>query len=133
MVFHTRKSSKYENLKQKKGQFFIISAVIMVSILVSISQYIFGYMAVDLTRVQETQELNYISAIKDSLYSTAKNSDCGRLDADLGEAEFLLTNSLAEQGIDLRIKHTILSCSQVSFQFNITSPNFFSKTEFYYP
>ncbi len=126
-----RKSSKCNFLG--RGQFFIISAVIMVSILVSISQYIFGYTAVDLTRVQETQELNYISAIKDSLYSTAKISFCERLDADLRETEFFLTNNLAQQGINLKIRHNIISCSQVAFQFNITSPNFFSKTEFYYP
>lgn len=117
----------------RRGQFFIISAVIIVSILVSVAQYFSGYGAVDLTKPQENQELEYISTIKSSLYNMAKNSDCARLDEDLKEAESFLTSSLAEQGIGLSVRHSIVSCSQVSFQFNITSPNFFSKTEFNYP
>jgi len=130
-----RKSSKYNFFASEKrcGQFFIISAVIIVSILVSIAQYLSRYGAVDLTKSQETQELEYISVIKNSLYSTAFSTDCSRLDEDLKDSEKILTSNLAEQGIGLSVSHSIISCSQVLFQFNITSPNFFSKTEFNYP
>lgn len=116
-----------------KGQFFIISTVIIVAAVILLTQYLFDYRKVDLTSLEETKELNYIQSIKDSLKSTVDNSDCTRLDSNLIETEKFMKNQLIQEGITLNIAHTVLSCPRTSFEFNISSSGFFSNTKFTYP
>lgn len=124
------KLSKFN--RKSKAQFFLISAVIIISIFSTISQYITDYAKVDLTKSYETQELQYISQIKSSLLSTVSAAPCERLDAELNATEGIIKNKLAGHGIVFDAKHTIVGCG-VSFSFNITSPKIFSTTDFKYP
>lgn len=115
-----------------KGQFFIISTVIIVAALIVLVQYLYDYRKVDLTTLEESQELNYIQQVKDNLKSTIDNSDCTRLEQDLTDTEKFLENQMIKQGITLKITHTIVNCHS-SFEFNISSSGFFSNTKFTYP
>jgi len=57
-----------------KGQFFIISTVIMVAALIMITQYMYDYGRVDLTQVEQMQELNYIEDVQNTLTRVAQVS-----------------------------------------------------------
>ncbi len=122
-----RKLSRY------KGEFFIISSAVLLSILLTISQHLFEYGKIDLTRLEEMPEFDYIANVKDVLYRTAEISPCERMDAELKYSEKIMEKQLAEDGIELSITHNIISCSNILFNFTIKSPHFFSKTEFSYP
>jgi hypothetical protein len=124
-------------LLKSKAQFFIISAVIIISIFATISKYFYKFGEVDLTQTEKLVELEYIPRIKQTLYNTVNVSlQYGWNDVEiyLNETETLLIEWLREQGIDLSIKHEILQAeNKVKFWFNITSANFFSETYFEYP
>ncbi len=120
-------------LHKGKGQFFIISAVIISSILLVVSNYFSSFSAISLTGNAEISELEYIKMIKDNLRNTAAFSTCDRLDEDVSSAEAFLSGKLAEQGIELSANHLIVSCNNIKFNFNLSSENFFSSTEFNYP
>jgi hypothetical protein len=124
---------KYVLQKKGKGQFFIISAVIIASILLVVSNHFSSFSAISLTGNAEISELEYIRMIKDSLKNTAAFSTCDRLDEDISSAEYFLSGKLAEQGIELSANHQIISCNNIKFNFNLSSGNFFSSTEFNYP
>ncbi len=119
-------------LSKCKGQFFIISSIILVSILLSITQYFSEY-GVDLTKIEENIEFDYIANIKDVLYKTAETAPCNRMDTELKYSEKIIEEELAKNGIKVSIIHNIVSCSNIHFTFTIESSNFFSKTEFNYP
>lgn len=117
-----------------KGQFFIISTVIIVYALVIIIQYIYDYNKVDLTILEEAHELDYIGAIKESLNRTADisltNGGCNKVEADLIEVENFIKNELAKQMIDIEFSHDKTNCPTILFSFNITTSNMFSETKF---
>lgn len=116
-----------------KGQFFIISAVIIASMLLIVSQHFSGFSNIVLTENAEMSELEYIGMVKKSLNNAIKASDCGRLEEEISAAESFLSKKLAEQGIEMSAKHQINSCSSVKLNFSLSSQNFFSSTEFLYP
>lgn len=117
--------------KNRKAQFFIISAVIVTSILLMASRNLSDSGAIGLSRGAESVELDYIPMIMKSLNSSVR--ECDRMDEDISAAETFLSGKLAEQGIGLSAKHQIVSCGSVKFGFNLSSQNFFSSTEFWYP
>ncbi len=117
----------------RKGQFFIISAVIIASMLLIISHNFSSFSEIVLTKNIEMSELEYIGMIKKSLNDTIKSSDCGRLEDEISAAEDFLSRKLAEQGIEMAAKHQINSCNSVKLNFSLSSQNFFSSTEFPYP
>jgi len=120
------------NTKAVKGQFFIISAVIIASMLLVVSQHFSGFSRILLTKNTEMSELEYIGMIKKSLNNTIKISDCSRLEDEISAAETFMSKELAEQGIEMSAKHQIISCGSVKLNFNLSSQNFFSSTEFLY-
>ncbi len=124
---------KYSSSTRRKGQFFIISAVIIVSMLLMVSYNFSGFGGISLTGIAEMTDFEYLGMIKKSLNDTVKNSDCEKLEEDILAAEGFFSKRLAEQGIELSAKHEIVSCKNVRFSFNLSSQNFFSATEFAYP
>ncbi len=108
----------------------------MISALVLIFQYVFDYKRVNLTKVEEFTEINYVSSVKSALAGVVDaNNDCSKLDPDIINAETFLKNQLLIKGITLNISHTIISCPspRVSFNMNITTSIFFSHSEFIIP
>ena len=116
-----------------KGQFFIISTVIMISALILIMNYLYDYGKIDLTKTEQMQELNYISDIKYSLTSTVKTAcatdqDVTHLDRSLNVTENFLKDKLLARGIILNVKHSSLLCGatpHAAFSFTITSSDFY--------
>ncbi|MBU3957942.1 MAG: hypothetical protein KKB25_02620, partial [Nanoarchaeota archaeon] len=76
-----------KNISGNKGQFFIISAVIISSLLLIISHYFSGFSTISLTENSEMSELEYISMIKESLNDTAALSKCDTLDEEISSSE----------------------------------------------
>ncbi len=118
---------------KRKGQFFIISAVIIASLLLMVSSNFSDFSNIRLAETAEISELEYIGLIKKTLNNTAALSDCNTLDESLFGAEGFIAAKLAEQGIEMSAAHNVLSCGSVKMAFNLSSQNFFSSTEFYYP
>jgi hypothetical protein len=121
-----------------KGQFFIISTVIVISALVLITQYLYDFGRIDLTRLFEIRETDYIRYVKDSLLITANTTyllvgcDAARIDAELLATKVYLADRLIRKGIVLDVDWEIEDCT-VSFSFNLTSPGFRSQTWFSWP
>lgn len=122
-----------QKTKNRKAQFFIISAVIVTSILLIASRNLSDFGTINLSRGAEISELDYIGMVKQGLNNTARASACDRLDEDISATENFLSRELAGQGIELAAKHQVISCGSVKFSFNISSQDFFSSTEFRYP
>ncbi|MHA1988977.1 MAG: hypothetical protein ACW98D_20345 [Promethearchaeota archaeon] len=121
-----------------KGQFFIISTVIIVSALMVIVQHLYDFGKVDLTNVEEMRELDYIGIVKDTLRNTIIDStrvwgDCSKLNKDLNYSIYFMKNKLKEKGINLEISYNIHSACGADFNFNISTSDYFSETNFNYP
>lgn len=91
-----------------KGQFFIISTVIMISAMIMITNYLYDYGKVDMTQVEQMQELNYIEDVEQVLRETIKIS-CDPDDnnlilyANLIATKNSLEKSFLEKGISFTI------------------------------
>jgi hypothetical protein len=115
-----------------KGQFFVISTVIMIYALMTMIQYIYDFSDINLVQLKTMTELDYIQQIKDVLYQTTLSSnsslDCNKVDIDLKSTEDLLEREMISRGISLTISHTILNCPpdiKVDFDFSIKSSNIY--------
>lgn len=122
-----------------RGQFFIISSVIIISALVAITQYMYDFGKVDLTRVEELRETSYVHYVKDALLATTAGTyqmaGCNRLDAELNATEKFLADKLLGNGLMLVATHDISGCPAspvIKFRFNLTAANFRSETSFSY-
>jgi hypothetical protein len=117
-----------------KGEFFIISTVIIISSIVLISQFFFDFGRTDLTLLEQSKELEYVDMIRDSLNTTANISyglsGCSRVDQDLNDAEDFLKIQLSKKGIAFEAAHDTSLCPEIDFKFNITTSKMFSRTEF---
>ena len=106
-----------------KGQFFIISSVIMVYIIILTFQYLSSFNDVSASRGSQTQSLLYISYVKNALnqtvYSSLLSGDCSRLDADLNYTKNFLRNELMERGLNLTVFY-IVDCGTQNARFNFT-------------
>lgn len=115
-----------------RGQFFIISSVIIVSALVLITQYLYDFGKMDLSRLAELREPDYIRYVQTALNNSA-NTPCDMAGAELNASESLLKTSLAERGIQLTTSHSVGfggNPSGVRIAFNLTSASFSSQTAF---
>jgi hypothetical protein len=118
-----------------KGQFFIISTVIMISAIILITQYLYDYGKADLTKVEQMQELNYIEDIKNSLTS-AVHTSCGNqndnllLEKDIVLLENQLEKELLDKGITLNIIHSRLGCPNADFTFTMKTSEFYIENSF---
>lgn len=122
-----------------KAQFFIISSVIMIYIIVLIFQYLTGFSDIRMTQVGEQQELSNIQFIKDSLFQTinvsnySSGSDCYRIEADLNATEKFLKEEMIKRGINLITYHEI-SCIplEIYLNFSLETSELYTQTEFSY-
>ena len=111
-----------------KGQFFIISTVIMISALILITNYLYDYGITDLTNVEQMQELNYIGDIQNSLRSTVEIS-CDEGTSEILESNLILAESnlhkqLLEKGIEFDMTTSTPSCSGTDITFTLSSAEF---------
>lgn len=114
------------------GQFFVISAVIIVSALVLITQYLYDFGRTPLTQLSEMRETDYVRYVQTTLNSTGRgmiNQPTGLVDVEMTTTEKFLTAELAERGMQLSAKHSF-SGAYIIIEYNLTSPGFFSQTAF---
>jgi hypothetical protein len=117
-----------------KGQFFVMSTVIMIYTLMSLIQYVYDF-NINVPEVKKMPETEYIQYVKDAINGTISASktslDCSKVQTDLLASEAFLRQEMMSRGMSLTVQHT-LSCSPIGayVNFSITSPNFYSFTEF---
>jgi len=89
-----------------KAQFFIISSVIIIYIIILTFQYLTGFSDIRLTRIEEQQELSYIPSIKDSLKQTFQASnyssegDFNKIVKDIEFTENFFKQEMLKKGIE---------------------------------
>jgi len=97
-----------------KGQFFIISTVIMIAALIMITNYLYDYGKVDMTQIEQMQELNYIEDVQQSLTETARIScqhgNNAMLINNLDNTKNFLEESFLNKGIKLNIVINSATC-----------------------
>ncbi|MFH1229264.1 MAG: hypothetical protein V1678_02470 [Candidatus Aenigmatarchaeota archaeon] len=117
-----------------KGQFFIMTTVIMIYTLMALIQYLYDFSDIDLVQLKKGTELYSIQNIKDVLNSTVISSsfDCNKAESDVNSTEEFLRRQMIYQGINLTIMHRVVSCSPVNFYFNFSlrTPEMYTFTEF---
>jgi hypothetical protein len=120
-----------------KAQFFIISSVIMVYVIIATFQYLSSFGDINLSKIGEMQELSYVSQVKDALNQVITTSNassgCDRLDGDLNSTENFLKKELITKGITLTVSHSITNCpssAKVHVNFSIKNSQTYSFTEF---
>ena len=98
-----------------KAQFFIISSVIMIYVIVLTFQYLTGFSDIRLSGVEEHQELSYIKSIKDSLIQTFNVSnyssigDLNKVAKDIDFAKNFFKQEMLKKGVDFDSKFIFFS------------------------
>lgn len=120
-----------------KGQFFIISTVIMISALILITNYLYDYGATDLTSIEQMQELNYISDIQNNIRSTAEISCYAGSDELLVKNLDLISENLKKSLLEKGIQFSMItlpispSCTSETYaKFIIKSSEFEIESNF---
>ncbi|NIM46986.1 MAG: hypothetical protein GTN40_02395 [Candidatus Aenigmarchaeota archaeon] len=88
-----------------KAQFFIISSVIIIYIIILTFQYLAGFSDIRLTQIEEQQELSFIPSIKDSFILTfqasnnSSNGDLEKVIRDIYFTEDFFKKEMLKKGI----------------------------------
>ncbi len=116
-----------------KAQFFIISSVVIASVLFSVAQTIVDYSRMDPRVGGNFPDLFYLKEVKKALYSVPASSTCERLRDDLNDTAEFLRDRMLWSGINLTVRYDVLSCSSVVF--NVTGTSAFARFDlrFSYP
>ncbi|NOZ82143.1 MAG: hypothetical protein GXO63_03285 [Candidatus Micrarchaeota archaeon] len=106
-----------------KAQFFIISAVVIASILFTVSQNLLDFAKIDPRRTATDTELYYINDIETTLKNVVKYSPCERLEPNIKNALEIIKSELSSRAINVSYSYTVFSCPppNVNFRINITS------------
>ncbi len=118
---------------RSKGQFFIVSAVIIISFVSLLAIFFQNIYRPNPTYASLYPELEQISMIKESLCSVVKTRDNfgeNVFSIHLNEIEERLREYFLERGMILSISHVILP-DKVIFNYNITSPGFKSESKIF--
>ena len=111
-----------------RGQFFVISSVIIMTSLVLITQYLHDFGKTNLAAIAELRETDYVRYVQAALENTA-NSSCSNVHVELDAVEELLKTNLAERGIQLTTSHS-RTTPFIDMTFSVASPGFSSQTAF---
>jgi len=94
----------------KKAQFFIISMIIIVAVLIGIQSLFAGYSEVGLSKPFSSQEDFWFWNIKDQVTRSLKERSCPELEADFTEIKIVTEDYLARKGIEFNITNTTPIC-----------------------
>src|SRR4030067_2051225 len=98
-----------------KGQFFIISSVIMIYVIVLSFQYLTSFSDIRVSQIEEQQELSYIQKIKDDILQTynisnsTNNGNLNMVSKDVRFTKNFLNQELLKRGIDFDSKFIFFS------------------------
>ncbi|MBI4019378.1 MAG: hypothetical protein HY364_03925 [Candidatus Aenigmarchaeota archaeon] len=91
-----------------KGQWFIISAVIISGALLAISFIFRGYFAADTSAVQLNDQSYYFYSINESIANIhASNTDCTTKQKDMEELEHFASQEMIDKGIALAMIYEV--------------------------
>lgn len=122
-----------------KAQFFIISMVVILAILISIQNLFAGYYGIDYSKPYDSPEDFWFWNIKSQITRTIEQGQCPELNADFIEIEISTEDYLAKRGVDLVIENETSICSgstkinPITIKMNMTSPNINLYKEFNIP
>ncbi len=117
---------------KSKAQFFIISAAVIISILSFLSIYLQSFHLPRPSYFTSYPEFHLIGNIKDTLCNIQKNRDVysnGDIRNFIEEEKYEIKKQLEAHGIIFEMDYEIKD-NGIWYQFNLTSPGFFSQTEF---
>lgn len=109
-----RSSSSLSIMKKvKKGQFFVLSAVAIVTILFFVSRWIGPTTQIDTSTNALSEELFTFDNIKEKTTSVVKNSEsCDDLNYNLQEYKNFIDNFAREKNYKIGFTYTITPCSE---------------------
>ncbi|MCD6398455.1 MAG: hypothetical protein J7L08_00870 [Candidatus Aenigmarchaeota archaeon] len=112
-----------------KAQFFIISMVVILAILISIQNLFAGYYNINYSKPYDDPEDFWFWNIKDQITRTIEQRECPELSADFIEIEMVTEEFLGKKGVDLIIENKTPICNgstkinPITIKMNMTSPN----------
>ncbi|MEK6888019.1 MAG: hypothetical protein AABX14_03685 [Candidatus Aenigmatarchaeota archaeon] len=115
-----------------KGQWFIISAVVVSSVLLGISLMLKDYFVVDSSLPVRTTDVFYFKSVNEQLDNIIRNTvtddhpTCINLSTNLNELNATTSNMLASRGIFFYLKYNIKGCdttNDVDVDFLVASQN----------
>lgn len=112
-----------------KAQFFIISMVVIVAILIGIQNLFASYYHIDLSSPYSHQEDFWFQDIKEQVKRTIKERSCPELASDFIEMKMVTESYLAKKGVEFVLENTTLICNggtkvnPITIKMNMTSPN----------
>ncbi len=109
-----------------KAQFFIISMVVIVSVLIGIQNLFAGYYAVDLSEPYKKQEDFWFRNIKEQTTRRIGQGECPELSADFVEIKMSTEKYLAKKGVEFSIVNKTPICPKggtITIKMNMTSSN----------
>ena len=89
---------------RKKGQWFLISAVIISGAFLTISVMLKDYMVLDQSAVIKMDEDFYFNEIKEKLYSVIDYEDCDKTEKNINEYIVFAKEKMAEKGYYLHLE-----------------------------
>ena len=123
---------KFSMLKwsRSKAQFFIISMVVIMAILIGIQNFFAGYYQIDLTKPYKRQEDFWFWDIKTQVIRAIRERSCPELESDFVEIKMVTENYLAKKGIEFVLENTTPICignnknsPSIGIAMNMTSSN----------
>lgn len=104
------KDNSYSIGKNPKGQWFIISAIVISGALLAVSFIFRGFFVTDTSLVQLNDESYYFYAVNESISNIdSSNSDCAAKTKDMEEMKYATGNELIKKGILLRIEYSCIT------------------------
>lgn len=132
MVYHMRSSSS----SFKKAQFFLLSAVAIITIIFMISQWIEPYTITDTSSIIMNEEFFFFNNVKEKAVETVmKSKDCEDLFFNLGEYKAYVEKFASTKTFSLNLNYTIQQpCyddkRETSFNITLTSRSAFIQSFF---
>lgn len=96
--------------KGSKGQWFIISAIIVSGAFLAISGLFKGYYDIDTSVIGRYNEDYYFKNIKTQFNVVVQDSDCTDMQENLDEFVYFSEQSMQERGYFLFVNYTINNC-----------------------
>lgn len=131
-----RSSPSYKLIKGRKGQFFILTTVAIVTILFFIGRWLGPLTQIDTSSIVMSEELFTFDNIKEKASSAVKNSEnCKELDYNLQEYKSFIESFAREKNYKITFTYVLTPCSEdlgaiVEFTLQIISTKIDAKGTF---
>ncbi len=111
MASRTRSSSSFRSVR--KGQFFLLSTVAIVTILFFVGRWVDPLAQSDTSGIAGMEELFTFDNIQEKTSSVVKNSDnCDDLNFNMQEYKSFIENFASEKNYKIKFAYLVPSCSE---------------------